>query len=88
MQDEADNEMQSLQQQLTNMEEVRGQLDSTAKALQGRAELQQQEIEVLQMELLAKDKALALRQALAESSAESAVCLLTGNMSETFHNDE
>lgn len=55
------------------MQEVQGQLKSTAEALQGRAELQEQQIEVLRMEVVAKDKANALQQALSHSSAASEV---------------
>lgn len=61
------------------MEEVQRQLDSAAKALQGKSELQKQQIEVLQLDLLAKDKALALRDALAASSADTAVCKMSNN---------
>lgn len=63
------------------MQEVQGQLESTAKALQGRTELQEEEIEVLRMDLLAKDTAGALQQALADSQPDlPLVCLDTSCM--------
>ena len=78
MQEEADGEAQGLQRQLAQMQEVQGQLKSTAEALQGRTELQEQQIEVLRMEVVAKDEANALQQALSHSSAASEVgCYFT-----------
>lgn len=63
--------VKDLQQQLESIQEVQKQLETANQALQGKQELHGQEVEVLQMELLAKDKALALRQALADSEVHS-----------------
>ena len=77
-QEEADSEVQSLQKQLEKMQEVQGQLESTAKALQGRTELQEEELEVAQTDVTAKERAGALQQALTESQTElPLVCLHT-----------
>ena len=51
------------------MTEVHGQLEEAAKALQGKLDLKEQEIEVLNMELLAKDKVASLQQAIRDQMA-------------------
>ena len=51
------------------MREVHGQLEEAVKALQGKVDLKEQEIEVLNMELLAKDKVAALQQAIRDQMA-------------------
>lgn len=51
------------------MADVHGQLEEAVKALQGKVELKDQEIEVLTMELLAKDKVAALQQAIRDQMA-------------------
>lgn len=55
--------MSSLKEQLASMTDVHGQLEEAVKALHGKVELKDQEIEVLQMELLAKNKIAALHEA-------------------------
>lgn len=59
----------SLQQRLAGMTEVHSQLEEAVKALEGKVELRDQEIEVLNMELLAKDKVAALQQAIRDQMA-------------------
>ena len=61
--------MSSLKEQLASMTEVHGQLEEAAKALQGKVELKDQEIEVLQMELLAKNNLAALHEAVTAQMA-------------------
>ena len=51
------------------MAAVHGQLEEAVKALQGKVDLKDQEIEVLTMELLAKDKVAALQQAIRDQMA-------------------
>ncbi len=51
------------------MTEVHSQLEEAVKALQGKLELRDQELEVLNMELLAKDKVAALHQAIRDQMA-------------------
>ena len=51
------------------MTDVHGQLGEALKALQGKVELKDQEIEVLQMELLAKNKIAALHEAVTAQMA-------------------
>ena len=51
------------------MSDVHGQLEEAVKALQGKVDLKDQEIEVLTMELLAKDKVAALQQAIRDQMA-------------------
>lgn len=51
------------------MADVHGQLEEAVKALQGKVDLKDQEIEVLTMELLAKDKVAALQQAIRDQMA-------------------
>ena len=51
------------------MTDVHGQLEEAVKALQGKVELKDQEIEVLQMELLAKNRIAALHQAVTAQMA-------------------
>lgn len=51
------------------MTDVHGQLEEAAKALQGKVELKDQEIEVLQMELLAKNNLAALHEAVTAQMA-------------------
>lgn len=51
------------------MREVHGQLEEAVKAMQGRVDLKDQEIEVLNMELLAKDKVAVLQQAIRDQMA-------------------
>ncbi len=48
---------------------VHSQLQEAVKALQGKLELRDQEVEVLHMELLAKEKVAALHQAIREQMA-------------------
>lgn len=61
--------MSNLKEQLASMTHVHGQLEEAAKALQGKVELKDQEIEVLQMELLAKNKIAALHEAVTAQMA-------------------
>ena len=51
------------------MTDLHGQLEEAVKALQGKVELKDQEIEVLQMELLAKNKIAALHEAVTAQMA-------------------
>ena len=69
MQVTAEGNLASLKEQLTGMADVHSQLEEAMKELQGRVELKDQEIEVLNMELLAKDKVIALQQAITEQMA-------------------
>ena len=70
-QEQSDDTVKDLQQQLESIQEVQKQLESANQALQGKQELLGQEVELLHMELLAKNKALALEQALADSEVHS-----------------
>lgn len=65
----AETGLSSLKEQLARMTEVHGQLEEAVKALQGKVDLKDQEIEVLNMELLAKDKVAALQQAIRDQMA-------------------
>ncbi|KAL3162467.1 hypothetical protein ABBQ32_010130 [Trebouxia sp. C0010 RCD-2024] len=65
----AETSLSSLKEQLASMADVHGQLEEAVKALQGKVDLKDQEIEVLTMELLAKDKVAALQQAIREQMA-------------------
>ena len=51
------------------MADVHGQLEEAMKALQGKVELKDQEMEVLHMELQAKDKLAALQRAITDQMA-------------------
>ena len=61
--------MVSLQRQLAGLTEVHSQLEEAVRALEGKVDLRDQEIEVLNMELLAKDKVAALQQAIRDQMA-------------------
>ncbi len=65
----AEGSLMSLKEQLAGMTEVHSQLEEAVKALQGKLELRDQELEVLNMELLAKDKVAALHQAIRDQMA-------------------
>ena len=65
----AEGSLASLKEQLASMTEVHSQLEEAVKALQGKLELRDQELEVLNMELLAKDKVAALHQAIRDQMA-------------------
>ncbi|DBB01157.1 TPA: hypothetical protein ACH3X1_001046 [Trebouxia sp. C0004] len=65
----AEGSLVSLKEQLAGMTEVHSQLEEAVKALQGKLELRDQELEVLNMELLAKDKVAALHQAIRDQMA-------------------
>ena len=65
----AEGSLVSLKEQLAGMTEVHSQLEEAAKALQGKLDLRDQELEVVNMELLAKDKVAALHQAIRDQMA-------------------
>ncbi|KAL0029317.1 hypothetical protein WJX79_010004 [Trebouxia sp. C0005] len=65
----AEGSLLSLKEQLAGMTEVHSQLEEAVKALQGKLELRDQELEVMNMELLAKDKVAALHQAIRDQMA-------------------
>jgi len=65
----AEGSLVSLKEQLAGMTEVHSQLEEAVKALQGKLELRDQELEVVNMELLAKDKLAALHQAIRDQMA-------------------
>ena len=65
----AEGSLASLKEQLAGMTEVHSQLEEAVKVLQGKLELRDQELEVLNMELLAKDKVAALHQAIRDQMA-------------------
>ncbi len=65
----AEGSLASLEEQLAGMTEVHSQLEEAVKALQGKLELRDQELEVVNMELLAKDKVAALHQAIRDQMA-------------------
>ncbi len=65
----AEGSLVSLKEQLAGMTEVHSQLEEAVKALQGKLELRDQELEVVNMELLAKDKVAALHQAIRDQMA-------------------
>lgn len=69
MQVTAERNLASLKEQLTGMANVHSQLEEAMKELQGRVELKDQEMEVLNMELQAKDKVIALQQAITDQMA-------------------
>lgn len=69
MQGSAEGTAASLREQLASMEEVREQLEAALQAVQGKLEFREQEVEVLQMQLLAQKKVLDLRGALQERMA-------------------
>ena len=69
LQASAERSLQSMEQQLAGLTEVHSQLEEAVQALQGKVELRDQEIEVLHMELLAKDKVAALQQAIRDQMA-------------------
>ena len=69
LQASAERSVGSLKEQLAGMLEVHRQLEEAGKALQGKVELREQEIEVLNMEILAKDKVAALHQAIRDQMA-------------------
>ena len=69
LQASAEGSVVSLQQQLMGLTEVHSQLEQAVRALEGKVELRDQEIEVLHMELLAKDKVAALQQAIRDQMA-------------------
>ena len=66
---DAEQSLASLKEQLASMSKVHEQLEEALKGLQGKLDLREQEMEVLNMELLAKTKLAELQREYREKMA-------------------